>query len=115
MARSARVLSRRVGRPFWNGPFGCLTSAPWKVKQQMPLKGCGHHAAEPPHTVTPSPETPETPQVLRWTLLSVVPEVMIIIITARAEMCVFIQPFKGGDDRDFIQTSDQLVVFIAAG
>lgn len=78
----------------------------------MPLKGFGHHAAEPPHTVTPSPETP---QVLRWTLLSVVPEVMIIIITVRAEMCVFIQPFKGGDDRDFIQTSDQLVVFIAAG
>lgn len=79
----------------------------------MPLKGCGHHAAEPPHTVTPSPETPETP--LRWTLESVAPEVMIIIITACAEMCVFIQPFQGGDDRDFIQTSDQLVVFIAAG
>lgn len=69
-----------------------------------------------PRTLSPHhPKHPKHNKVLRWTLLSIVPEVMIIIITARAEMCVFIQPFKGGDDRDFIQTSDQLVVFIAAG
>lgn len=32
MVLGTGVLSRRFCRPFWRGPFGYLTSPPWKVK-----------------------------------------------------------------------------------
>lgn len=116
MALTTSVLSRRFSRPFWNRPFGCLTSPPWKVKQANAFKRlwppCSQTTA---HCVLYHPKHPKSSSGGEFLSLLLF-LIFITYVCSDAEIYVFLSNRLLAVMMEiFIQTTEQLVVFIAAG